>query len=477
MRKFRDLVPVTAVVSLAAGVAVIGSQVASGQPSVVETVFVPVTPCRLVDTRPSPDVNTGPRNSPIGADEVVLFNAHDGRDADSTCEIPASALAVATNTVAVSPTAGSFLTLYPADVSNPGTSNLNFVAGQAPTPNATNVPLSADGGFNVFNAFGAVNVIIDINGYYQPSTSIGSDGPAGPQGAIGETGPAGPQGDPATDDQTLDLTDDSLSISGGNAVDLSGYITTETDPTVGSQTLDQVARWDGSQLVAGSITDDGTDVGIGTSAPTAPFDVFTDRIVGPGTLDVSQTSSNASAGSRDQWQSFTAGADGALTRLDLGIGSPLSGASSPVTVTIYAGEGTTGALLATQETTLTGNTPNPVSVVAFAAPATLTSGQVYTYRFVVPNVEVSFVSIDDGNPYTDGRASSFADWDFEFDTFVAPISNERSLFVDDGTVNVGVLMNLTPQANAPLDPTAGDIYFDDNTNTLRYFNGTVWVSL
>ena len=167
----------------------------SGQSEAVETAFVPITPCRLVDTRAVDELNTGPRNTPIGAGETVRFNAHDGADTNSPCAIPSSATAVASNAVAIAPTARSFLTLFPGDVDNPGTANLNFVAGQAPTPNAANIPLAADGSFKVFNAFGTVDVVIDINGYFQPiSATPGPAGPPGEPGPEGDTGPPGERG-------------------------------------------------------------------------------------------------------------------------------------------------------------------------------------------------------------------------------------------------------------------------------------------
>lgn len=181
----RRAIVLMSVLGLAAAGAV-GSQLVSGAGESDESVFISVTPCRLIDTRSGSD-NVGPRDTPIGPDATVSFEAYDGDDADSPCEIPASATAISTNAVAVAPTARGYLTLYPEGVPNPGTANINFVAGQAPTPNAAVIPLSPAGAFNAYNAFGEVNLVIDVNGYYQPSTNVGSTGPAGPQG---EPGPA-----------------------------------------------------------------------------------------------------------------------------------------------------------------------------------------------------------------------------------------------------------------------------------------------
>ncbi|MFK7919946.1 MAG: collagen-like protein [Ilumatobacter sp.] len=171
----------------------VGTQFAAGATTAEETVFVPIAPCRLVDTRPG-DLNVGPVDEPVGEGQDVTFTAWGTGDANSPCDLPATATAIATNTTVANPTARTFVTLYPADVANPGTSNLNVLAGDSPTPNSANIPLSAQGAFTVFNNRGNVNVIIDVNGYFQPSSAIGATGPAGEDGPIGPEGPIGPDG-------------------------------------------------------------------------------------------------------------------------------------------------------------------------------------------------------------------------------------------------------------------------------------------
>ena len=53
-----------------------------------------------------------------------------------------------------------------------------------------------------------------------------------------------------------------------------GYLTAETDPQVGANTLGYVPRWDGSALSTGSIYDNGAGaIGIGTSSPSFALDV------------------------------------------------------------------------------------------------------------------------------------------------------------------------------------------------------------
>ena len=141
--------------------------------------LVPIAPCRLADTRP---VGVGVRQTPVGAGETVTFTVW-GTNGD--CSIPTTATGISANVTVVDPTAASFLTVFPADVGRPNASNLNYTAGQAPVPNSVTVKLSSDGKLNVFNNQGRVDVIIDIVGFYVPSTS-------GPAGATGPTGAAGP---------------------------------------------------------------------------------------------------------------------------------------------------------------------------------------------------------------------------------------------------------------------------------------------
>lgn len=135
-----------------------------------DTTFVPVAPCRLFDTRPDPD-NVGARKAPLGDGET--FTAQVTGSNGDCIGIPADATAVAFNVTITNPSANSFLTLFPADLATrPGASNLNWVNGQAPTPNKVDVKLSPDGKVKVYNHDGTVNVIADIVGYYTPSSLV-----------------------------------------------------------------------------------------------------------------------------------------------------------------------------------------------------------------------------------------------------------------------------------------------------------------
>ena len=142
--------------------------------------FVPITPCRLLDTRTGP--TTSVRGStPLGADETYVAlgvghqrGLHDPDRGDGVVDERhdrQSDRGVVPDGVPARTQPG------------PLTSNLNWVAGQAPTPNAVTAPLSADGKIGLYNIAGTVDRLVDIVGYYE----LASSGPAGTPGAPGAT--------------------------------------------------------------------------------------------------------------------------------------------------------------------------------------------------------------------------------------------------------------------------------------------------
>ena len=129
--------------------------------------FVPITPCRVLDTRPTSQV--GPRSTPLTENFAISVAT---RDNPGNCQtngvqtIPIGAAGVALNVTALNATAPTFLTIFPSDAPRPDASNLNPQPGQPPIPNAVVTDLSPGFKFDVYNAFGSVDVIVDIAGYY-----------------------------------------------------------------------------------------------------------------------------------------------------------------------------------------------------------------------------------------------------------------------------------------------------------------------
>lgn len=136
----------------------VGASLGSGE----RLTFVAITPCRLFDTRPGAD-NVGGRSTPIAAAETFTVQA---RGPQGKCDLPADTSALSLNVAVIGGTAASFLTVFPAGAALPLAANLNWVAGQPPTPNKVDVGLSADGQVSFYNYAGTVDVAADVNGYY-----------------------------------------------------------------------------------------------------------------------------------------------------------------------------------------------------------------------------------------------------------------------------------------------------------------------
>ena len=167
----------------------------------------------------------------------------------------------------------------------------------------------------------------------------------------------------------------------------------------------------------GSLETDGTCAGPlvdnGSVLPLLP------PSAGQFVLDQSQTVGGWGAGGLDQWQSFTAGRTGLLTRLDLGVNSGLLDEPQAGVLRIYEGEGTGGPLLATQEVTFQYKL-NEFQSFQFLTPALVQAGSLYTYRISVPNINVGWIYLNINNPYPNGQASYTPQYDYLFRTYVTP---------------------------------------------------------
>jgi hypothetical protein len=73
--------------------------------------------------------------------------------------------AVVLNVTVTDPTSGSFLTVWPSNVTMPGTSDINFVGGQT-VPNLVVVGLSPTGQVSFYNQLGNVDIVVDVEGWY-----------------------------------------------------------------------------------------------------------------------------------------------------------------------------------------------------------------------------------------------------------------------------------------------------------------------
>jgi uncharacterized repeat protein (TIGR01451 family) len=121
--------------------------------------FHTVTPCRIVDTRGA----TGPVGGPaLGAQAARGFGIV-GR-----CAIPPTAWAVSTNVVVTAPTAAGNLQIFPGGTPPPGSSSLNYGAGQTRANNAV-VLLGPAGDLQALagQASGTAHFLLDVNGFFE----------------------------------------------------------------------------------------------------------------------------------------------------------------------------------------------------------------------------------------------------------------------------------------------------------------------
>ena len=95
--------------------------------------------------------------------------------------------AVALNVTVVRPSMAGHISVYPTGGSPPTASSLNFAAGQT-IPNMVLSKLGSDGSISIINASGAVDVVIDVVGWFPSTGGYGSLTPA----RIVDTRPGGP---------------------------------------------------------------------------------------------------------------------------------------------------------------------------------------------------------------------------------------------------------------------------------------------
>lgn len=112
-----------------------------------------VTPARLIDTRTgSAPTKIGPRGT-----RVVTVAGKGG--------VPTSATAVVVNVTALRPTTSTYLTVWPSGQSRPLASAVNVPKGVV-MANEVLVPLGSDGNIVVGNNGGAIDVVVDVQGYF-----------------------------------------------------------------------------------------------------------------------------------------------------------------------------------------------------------------------------------------------------------------------------------------------------------------------
>jgi hypothetical protein len=115
--------------------------------------FHTLTPCRLADTRSTSALSfRGERSFPVAG----------------LCGVPSAARAISANLTITGATGDGNLRVYPGGTELPGSSNLNYRAGQT-RANSAVLKLGDGGAVTAFcnQAMGSCNFILDVNGYFQ----------------------------------------------------------------------------------------------------------------------------------------------------------------------------------------------------------------------------------------------------------------------------------------------------------------------
>jgi hypothetical protein len=127
--------------------------------------FVPVTPCRVADTRNPAGPFGAPYIGPTGADgQTRSFTIP-----NSSCGIPATAQSYSFNVTVVPHGSLGYVTVWPTGQTQPLASTLNSLDGRIKA-NAAIVPAGTGGAISVL-ATNDTDLILDINGYFVPATN------------------------------------------------------------------------------------------------------------------------------------------------------------------------------------------------------------------------------------------------------------------------------------------------------------------
>lgn len=141
-----------------------------------DLVFVPVTPCRIVDTRfATNSAQTGvAANAPIAANSTrgywgwnVTYTAQGGANADCGMLQSSDVAAIAVNFTVVTPATAGYITAFPFGNSPPNAATVNFNAGEV-RGNFAVVKLNqatTTFDFSIYST-STTHVVVDVVGYY-----------------------------------------------------------------------------------------------------------------------------------------------------------------------------------------------------------------------------------------------------------------------------------------------------------------------
>ncbi len=144
-----------------------------------EDTYVPLTPCRIVDTREG----TGTNGTPFQPQQTRTyyvggtFGFAPAGGKSGGCGIPVGATAIAATITAVDPTHGGYLRAWPNGSTEPTATVLNFKDTSIST--GVTLPINQTSAYSLkLRSYGNTDIVVDVAGYYAKPMSalIQSDG-------------------------------------------------------------------------------------------------------------------------------------------------------------------------------------------------------------------------------------------------------------------------------------------------------------
>lgn len=132
-----------------------------------DLVFVPVTPCRILDTRIAGGAIPALTARDVDVTAVSSYSFQGGSSTDCGIGNAGSFAAVAINFVVITPAASGFLTAYPYNTPRPAASTLNYTAG-AVVANLGIIKLDQGASANELTiySYAQTHVAADVTGYF-----------------------------------------------------------------------------------------------------------------------------------------------------------------------------------------------------------------------------------------------------------------------------------------------------------------------
>ena len=129
-----------------------------------EMLYVPITPCRIVDTRQAVGVFSAGQTRSYYVGGTFGFAPQGGTSGG--CGIPTGAQAVAAVVTAVGPEHAGYVRAWPAGTSEPGATLLNYAGDNIGIGGQVKLRSGAGTDMTLKNYGGPTQIVIDVNGYY-----------------------------------------------------------------------------------------------------------------------------------------------------------------------------------------------------------------------------------------------------------------------------------------------------------------------